>query len=56
LGRKIAVAEAIERYRWLGESFGFAVLQRLAVWQDRQVVILEADQIPPLVEEQSTVK
>jgi hypothetical protein len=41
-GSKVAVAEAIERHRRLGES--------IAVWQDGKVVILEADQIPPMVE------
>jgi hypothetical protein len=41
-GSKVAIAEAIERHRRLGES--------IAVWQDGKVVILEADQIPPMVE------
>ncbi len=36
-GGKVAVAEALERHRKLGES--------IAVWQDGKVVILSADQI-----------
>jgi hypothetical protein len=47
-GGKVAVAEAIERHRRLGES--------IAVWQDGKVVILEADQIPLMTEEQPTVE
>lgn len=39
-GVKVAIAQAIERHRRLGES--------IAVWRDGKVVILEADQIPPL--------
>jgi len=33
-----AIAQALERHRKLGES--------IAVWQDGQVVVLRADQIP----------
>jgi transcriptional antiterminator Rof (Rho-off) len=41
-GSKVAVAEAIERHRRLGES--------IAIRQDGKVVILKADQIPPMTE------
>jgi hypothetical protein len=37
-GGKVAIAEALERHRKLGES--------IAVWKDGKVVILSADQIP----------
>lgn len=37
---RLAIAQALERHRRLGQS--------IAVWQDGSVVILEADQIPPL--------
>lgn len=37
-GVKVAVAQALERHRKLGES--------IAVWRDGQVVTLTADQIP----------
>lgn len=39
-GVKEAITQAIERHRRLGQS--------IAVWQDGKVVILEAEQIPPL--------
>jgi hypothetical protein len=39
-GVKVAIAQAIERHRRLGES--------IAVWQNGKVVILEAGQILPL--------
>lgn len=39
-GIKVAIAQALERHRCLGES--------IAVWQDGKVVVLEAHQIPPL--------
>jgi hypothetical protein len=39
-GVEAAIAQAIERHRKLGES--------IAVWQDGEVVVLTADQIPPL--------
>lgn len=39
-GVKLAVAEAIERHRRLGESISFI--------KDGQIVTLTADQIPPL--------
>jgi hypothetical protein len=39
-GVEAAIAQAIERHRKLGES--------IAVWQDGKVVVLAADQIPPL--------
>jgi hypothetical protein len=42
-GGKVAVAEAIERHRRLGES--------IAIGQDGKIVILEADQIPPMTED-----
>lgn len=37
-GGKMAIAEALERHRKLGES--------IAVWKDGKVVVLSADQIP----------
>jgi hypothetical protein len=37
-GGKVAIAEALERHRKLGEE--------IAVWKDGKVVILSADQIP----------
>lgn len=43
-GGKVTIAEAIERHRRLGES--------IAVWQDGKVVIMDADQIPPMSENQ----
>lgn len=39
-GVKVAVAQALERHRKLGES--------IAVWQDGAVVTLTADQIPAM--------
>jgi hypothetical protein len=39
-GGQWAIAQAIERHRKLGEA--------IAVWQDGKVVVLTADQIPPL--------
>jgi hypothetical protein len=39
-GVKKAVSEAIEKHRRLGQS--------VAIWQDGKVVILTAEQIPPL--------
>jgi hypothetical protein len=36
-GGKVAIAEALERHRKLGEA--------IAVWKDGKVVILSADQI-----------
>jgi transcriptional antiterminator Rof (Rho-off) len=39
-GVKVAVAQALERHRKLGES--------IAVWRDGQVVTLSADQIPAI--------
>jgi hypothetical protein len=47
-GGKIAVAEAIKRHRRLGES--------IAIWEDGKVVILEADQIPPMTRVQLIVE
>jgi hypothetical protein len=37
-GGKVAIAEALERHRKLGES--------IAVWKDGKVVVLSAEQIP----------
>jgi hypothetical protein len=37
-GGKVAIAEALERHRKLGEE--------IAVWKDGKVVILSAEQIP----------
>ncbi|GET36724.1 XisH family protein [Microseira wollei] len=42
-GVKIAIAEAIEKHRRLGQS--------ISIWQDGKVVTLTADQIPPLQRE-----
>lgn len=43
-GVKLAIAEAIEKHRKLGES--------ISVWQDGKIVTL-TDQIPPLEPEKS---
>jgi predicted secreted protein len=40
---QVGVAQALERHRCLGQS--------IAVWRDEKVVILEADQIPPMQQE-----
>lgn len=42
---KLAIAEAIEKHRKLGQS--------ISIWQDGQIVTLTADQIPPLESEKS---
>lgn len=42
---KLAIAEAIEKHRKLGQS--------ISIWQDGKVVTLTADQIPPLELERS---
>jgi len=42
---KLAIAEAIEKHRKLGQS--------ISIWQDGKVVTLTADQIPPLELEKS---
>lgn len=47
-GGKVAVAEAIERHRKLGES--------IAIWEDGKVVILEANQIAPMTRVQPIVE
>jgi hypothetical protein len=39
-GVEEAIAQAIERHRKLGEA--------IAVWREGKVVVLTADQIPPL--------
>ena len=44
-GVKLAIAEAIEKHRKLGQS--------ISIWQDGKVVTLTADQIPPLELEKS---
>jgi hypothetical protein len=44
-GVKKAVSEAVEKHRRLGQS--------VAIWQDGKVVILTADQIPPLLPEEN---
>jgi hypothetical protein len=46
-GVKLAVAEAIERHRRLGQS--------ISIWKDGQVVTLTADQIPPLDSAKTTI-
>jgi len=45
---RAAIAQAIERHRKLGES--------IAVWQDGNVVILTAEQIPALQESSEQTK
>jgi hypothetical protein len=40
VGGQVAIAQAIERHRKLGES--------IAVWRNGKVVALTADQIPPM--------
>jgi hypothetical protein len=40
VGGQRAIAQAIERHRKLGEA--------IAVWRDGKVVVLPADQIPPM--------
>lgn len=47
-GVKVAIAQAIERHRKLGES--------IAIWQDGKVVILTADQIPARQTENSLIE
>jgi hypothetical protein len=47
-GGKVAIAEALERHRKLGES--------IAVWKDGKVVVLSADQIPQRNETPSQVR
>lgn len=42
---ELAIAEAIEKHRKLGQS--------ISIWQDGKVVTLTADQIPPLELEKS---
>ena len=42
---KLAIAEAIEKHRKLGES--------ISIWQDGKIITLTADQIPPLEPEKS---
>ena len=44
-GVKLAIAEAIEKHRKLGES--------ISIWQDGKVITLTANQIPPLKPEKS---
>ena len=39
-GVKLAIAEAIEKHRKLGES--------ISIWQDGKIITLTADQITPL--------
>ncbi len=43
-GIRVAVTQAIERHRQLGES--------IALWRDGQVIVLKADQIPTIQNEQ----
>jgi hypothetical protein len=40
VGVKVAIAQALERHRKLGES--------IAVWRDGKVVVLSADEIPKM--------
>lgn len=47
-GVKIAITQAIERHRRLGES--------IAIWRDGKVVILSADQIPQIQSEYQNTK
>ncbi len=44
-GVKLAIAEAIEKHRKLGES--------ISIWQDGKIITLTANQIPPLNPEKS---
>lgn len=44
-GVKLALAEAIEKHRKLGES--------ISIWQDGKIITLTANQIPPLNPEKS---
>ena len=44
-GVKLAIAEAIEKHRRLGQS--------ISIWQDGKIITLTADQIPPLNAEKS---
>jgi hypothetical protein len=46
-GVKLAIAEAIEKHRKLGQS--------ISIWQDGKVVTLTADQISPLELEKSQI-
>ena len=45
---KLAIAEAIEKHRKLGES--------ISIWQDGKIITLTADQIPPLEPEKSPLQ
>ncbi|WP_009631201.1 hypothetical protein [Synechocystis sp. PCC 7509] len=45
---KLAIAEAIEKHRKLGQS--------ISIWQDGKVVTLTADQIPPLEPDKSQIQ
>ncbi len=47
-GVKLAIAEAIEKHRKLGQS--------ISIWQDGKVVTLTADQIPPLEPDKSQIQ
>jgi hypothetical protein len=47
-GVKLAIAEAIEKHRKLGQS--------ISIWQDGKVVTLTADRIPPLEPEKSQIQ
>lgn len=44
-GVKASISQALERHRRLGEA--------IAIWRDDQVVVLPADQIPPIQSDQS---
>ena len=44
-GVKLAIAEAIEKHRKLGQS--------ISIWQDGKIITLTADQITPLNPEKS---
>ena len=45
---KLAIAEAIEKHRKLGES--------ISIWQDGKIITLTADQITPLNPEKSPLQ
>ncbi len=47
-GVKLAIAEAIEKHRKLGQS--------ISIWQDGKVVTLTADRIPPLEPDKSQIQ
>ena len=47
-GVKLAIAEAVEKHRKLGES--------ISIWQDGKIITLTAEQTPPLEPEKSPLQ